>query len=161
MSRKIYRITINISRYTKNREAFFRTVSLFWSGNSRFFRRLSSLPFLTKYSTPDHTVVISMSTTTSQSRSNFPMSGVSCHGVIIRQRPTSDTVVLILPLHAAAITTPFSTAISRRPVTANSRAMMTMAAQLGICPQATKISTAANTSSLSASGSMNLPKSDT
>ena len=66
--------------------------------------------------------------------------------------------VLILPDGAAAMTRCRSTAISRRPLTANSRSSTTASAQPGIRPHSTKKHIAAMTSTLSASGSMNLPK---
>ena len=79
----------------------------------------------------------------------------------IRQMATMVEAVLILPDQAAAMTRPLSTAMSRRPVTANSRATTSSSAHAGIWCCSTNSSMAATTSSLSASGSMNLPKSDT
>ena len=67
--------------------------------------------------------------------------------------------VLILPLQPAAMTVPLLAATMRRPLMANSRAMTMNTSQDGIRPQPTKIIMQAVTSSLSASGSRNLPKS--
>lgn len=108
----------------------------------------------TKYSTPEYTVVTTMTTQhTVLSQEMFHSS--------IRQMATMVEAVLILPDQAAAMTRPLSTAMSRRPVTANSRATTSSSAHAGIWCCSTNSSMAATTSSLSASGSMNLPKSDT
>ena len=61
----------------------------------------------------------------------------------------------------AAMTSPLLAATMRTPLTMNSRAMMIMTGQLGSEPSSTKTSSAATTRTLSASGSMNLPKSVT
>ena len=50
----------------------------------------------------------------------------------IRQMATMVEAVLILPDQAAAMTRPLSTAMSRRPVTANSRATTSSSAHAGI-----------------------------
>src|SRR5699024_6988215 len=110
--------------------------------------------FLTKYSTPETTVVTSMTQTHTVSHR-----GGTSNIIIIMHIMVAN--VLILPDMAAAMTRPFSTAMSRRPVTANSRASTIISAQDGIRPHSTKISIAAVTSSLSASGSTNLPKLET
>ena len=74
-------------------------------------------------------------------------------------RPTMVQEVLILPLQPAAMTVPLLAATMRRPLMANSLAMTMNTSQDGIRPQPTKIIMQAVTSSLSASGSRNLPKS--
>ena len=79
----------------------------------------------------------------------------------IRQMHTMVEAVLTLPDQAAAITRPRSTAMSRRAVTANSRTMTTSSTQAGKRPASTNQSRAAMTSTLSARGSINLPKSVT
>ena len=76
-----------------------------------------------------------------------------------RQMHTMVEAVFTLPDLPAAMTRPCSTAMSRRPVTASSRAMTTKKAQAGIQPTSTNQAMADITSSLSARGSMNLPKS--
>ncbi len=68
------------------------------------------------------------------------------------------TTVLTLPYHEAAMTVPSADATIRRPLTMNSREMMTNAIHAGSTSSSTSASSAAVTSSLSASGSMNLPK---
>lgn len=68
------------------------------------------------------------------------------------------TIFWRVVIHAAAITRPFSTATSRRPVTANSRASTIMTAHAGILPHWIKITMQEITSSLSAKGSRNFPK---
>ena len=73
--------------------------------------------------------------------------------------PTMVQAVFTLPDLAAAMTRPCSTATSRRPVTASSRAMTTKKAQAGIQATSTNQAMADITRSLSAKGSMNLPKS--
>ena len=82
-------------------------------------------------------------------------------GSSIRQMPTMVEKVFTLPDQAAAITRPLSTAMRRRPLTANSRTTTMSSAQAGIRPTSTNHSMADITSILSASGSMNLPKSVT
>ena len=72
---------------------------------------------------------------------------------------TMVLAVLTLPDQPAAMTRPLSTATRRRPVTANSRATTMSTAQAGIMPLSTNHSMADTTSSLSARGSINLPKS--
>ena len=57
---------------------------------------------------------------------------------IITQIAAMEQTVLILPDQPAAITTPLFAATGRRPVTANSRAMTSIAAQAGICPPLNK-----------------------
>ena len=68
------------------------------------------------------------------------------------------STVLTLPIQLAAITTPRSAAIERSTVTASSRAMITIATQAGSRPSETSETSAAVISSLSASGSISLPK---
>ena len=68
------------------------------------------------------------------------------------------STVLILPLMPAAMTCPCSTAHSRRPETTNSRAMKMMQAVTFSRPMAVSMINAVCVSSLSAIGSMNLPK---
>src|SRR5919201_1540928 len=65
--------------------------------------------------------------------------------------------VFALPSQLAAITTPRSAAIARRPVTASSRAMITIPTHAASRSSDTSEISAAITSSLSASGSMSLP----
>ena len=79
----------------------------------------------------------------------------------IRQMHTMVLAVLIFPDHAAAMTRPFSTATRRIPDTANSRTSTTARIHASISPCSTKQHRAAITRHLSASGSMNLPKSET
>src|SRR5690554_6248176 len=67
-------------------------------------------------------------------------------------------MVLILPHQLAAMTMPSEAAKTRRPVTANSLAMMMMATHEEISPVSTRQIKAEQTNSLSAKGSMNLPK---
>jgi hypothetical protein len=62
-----------------------------------------------------------------------------------------------LPSQLAAITTPSSTASARSPVTASSRAMITIAIQAWRRSSATSETSAATISSLSASGSISFP----
>ena len=69
--------------------------------------------------------------------------------------------VLALPYQLAAITAPSLAATMRTPETMNSRARMTSTTQLGSDPSSTSARSAAATRILSASGSMNLPKSVT
>ena len=66
--------------------------------------------------------------------------------------------VFTLPRGPAAITTPFSTATRRKPLTRNSRPSISMHTQSGMRPWAVNTIMALITSSLSAMGSMNLPK---
>ena len=73
---------------------------------------------------------------------------------------TMVLAVLILPDQPAAITRPFSTATRRIPDTANSRSSTTASTQPAIVPSSTNQQSAAITRHLSASGSMNLPKSE-
>ena len=77
----------------------------------------------------------------------------------IRMMPTMVEAVFTLPDLPAAMTRPCSTATRRRPVTANSRARTMKKAQPGIQPTSTNQAMAEITRSLSARGSMNLPKS--
>ena len=74
---------------------------------------------------------------------------------------TMVEAVFTLPDLAAAMTRPCSTATRRRPVTASSRAMTMKKAQAAIQPAWTNQAMADMTRSLSARGSMNLPKSVT
>ena len=67
------------------------------------------------------------------------------------------STVLTLPYHDAAMTVPSAEATMRRPLTMNSREMMTNAIHAGRTSSSTSASSAAVTSSLSASGSRNLP----
>ena len=67
--------------------------------------------------------------------------------------------VFTFPDHPAAMTRPLSTATSRRPDTANSRAITITNAQSGKRPTEQKQAMAVSTSTLSARGSINLPKS--
>ena len=80
-------------------------------------------------------------------------------GRSIRQIQTMVVAVFTLPDQPAAMTRPLSTATSRSPVTANSLATTIRTVQAGICPASTNHSMAETTSSLSANGSMNFPKS--
>jgi len=66
-------------------------------------------------------------------------------------------VVLSLPHTLAPITCPCSTASRRSPVTANSRAMITIATHADSRSRETSATSAAVISSLSASGSISLP----
>ena len=68
------------------------------------------------------------------------------------------STVFTLPIQLAAITTPRSAAIARSPVTANSRAMITIATQACSRSSETSEISAAVISSLSAIGSISLPK---
>ena len=77
----------------------------------------------------------------------------------IRHRHTMVAAVLTLPDQPAAITRPCSTATRRMPDTANSRNSTIASTQPGIRPASTNQHIAAITSTLSASGSINLPKS--
>ena len=77
------------------------------------------------------------------------------------QMHTMVEAVLTLPDHPAAMTRPLSTAIIRRAETASSRAMTTTKIHAGIRPQLTNMDMADRTRTLSAMGSMNLPKSVT
>ena len=79
----------------------------------------------------------------------------------IRQMHTMVLAVLTLPDQPAAMTRPFSTAMSRIPDTANSRSSTTASTQPTMSPVSTNQHSAAITRHLSASGSANLPKSDT
>ena len=65
---------------------------------------------------------------------------------------------MTFPNVLAAITTPAWVAPRRSTVTASSRAMMTIATHAGSRPRETSESSAAMISSLSARGSMSLPK---
>ena len=65
--------------------------------------------------------------------------------------------VLTLPQMFAAITTPFSTAMSLNPDIMNSSAIMIITIQLSILQRSPRQIIAEHTRSLSASGSMNLP----
>ena len=66
-------------------------------------------------------------------------------------------VVLALPRGLAGMDTPWSMPTTRSALTANSRAMMTIATQAGSLPRPTRAISAAEMSSLSASGSRNCP----
>lgn len=66
--------------------------------------------------------------------------------------------VLIFPHQLAAITNPSDAAMVLKPETANSLAIITIAAHAGTNCNSTKDISAAVTSSLSAKGSINLPK---
>src|SRR5256714_739199 len=66
--------------------------------------------------------------------------------------------VLTLPSVRAGVTTPCWLAVIRSIVTANSRAMITIATHAAKRPSETRVSRAPMTSSLSASGSISLPK---
>ena len=68
------------------------------------------------------------------------------------------STVLILPSQLAEITMPRSAAIARIMVTANSRAMITIATQASRRSSETRETSAATISSLSAIGSISLPK---
>ena len=69
--------------------------------------------------------------------------------------------VLNLPYQLAEMTVPLLAATMRTPETMNSRATMMSATQLGSDPSSINAKRAAMTRILSASGSMNLPKSVT
>ena len=66
-------------------------------------------------------------------------------------------IVFTLPSALAGITTPWAAAATRRPLTANSRAMITIAAQAATRPRLTSEISAAAISSLSAIGSITFP----
>ena len=66
--------------------------------------------------------------------------------------------VLIFPDQPAAITIPRSAAISRSPLTTNSREIITTVIQAGITCKLLRQTRAAQTNNLSANGSINLPK---
>ena len=76
---------------------------------------------------------------------------------IAKKIAATCTIVFALPHQFAEITTPWPVARQRATVTANSRAMMTIATQAGIRSSETSTTSAAMTSSLSATGSMSLP----
>ncbi len=67
------------------------------------------------------------------------------------------SAVFSFPSQLAAITTPWSAATVRRPVTANSRAMITIATHAASRPSETSETSAAMISTLSASGSISFP----
>ena len=69
--------------------------------------------------------------------------------------------VLIFPDQPAAMTRPFSTATKRIPDTANSRSSTMANTHAKKVPSSTNQHSAAITRHLSASGSMNFPKSET
>ena len=69
--------------------------------------------------------------------------------------------VLILPSLPAAMTLPLPTATMRRPSTHSSRARITITIHAGIRPRWISMIMALRFKSLSATGSMNLPKSVT
>jgi len=71
---------------------------------------------------------------------------------------TICTIVLILPHQLAAITMPSEAASTLNPVMMNSLLMIIMATTEDILPISTKITRAAVTRILSASGSINFPK---
>ena len=66
--------------------------------------------------------------------------------------------VLTLPYLSAAMTTPSSMAIARKPVTASSRPMMTTVTHAGTHPSSTNMIRMEQISNLSARGSRNFPK---
>ena len=67
------------------------------------------------------------------------------------------SAVFTFPSQLAEITTPCSTATARNPVTASSRAMITIAIHACSRSSATSETSAATISSLSASGSISFP----
>lgn len=67
-------------------------------------------------------------------------------------------LVLILPGHAAAITSPLPASSKRKPVTASSRHKMIATPQAGTEPRTAKKINAVITNNLSAKGSANFPK---
>ncbi len=71
---------------------------------------------------------------------------------------TTCSIVFTFPSQLAWITTPCSAATSRNPVTANSRAMITIAIQAASRSSDTRAISDAAISNLSAIGSINLPK---
>ena len=75
--------------------------------------------------------------------------------------PAICTQVFTLPVHEAASTLPFAAATFLSDVMINSRARTINTIHAGKMPFSIKISSAAVTNSLSASGSTNLPKSVT
>ena len=102
---------------------------------------------------PEYTVVSTITAITTQLSTSMP--GIA----IIIHRPTMVLAVLTFPLQPAAMTVPFCTATRRRPVTANYRVSTIIRAQAGNTPHSQYMAIAVITSSLSASGSRNLPKS--
>ena len=68
------------------------------------------------------------------------------------------SIVFSFPSQLAEMTTPCSTATARSPVTASSRAMITIATQAARRPSETSETSAATIRSLSASGSTSFPK---
>ena len=110
--------------------------------------------FFAKYSTPEYSVV----TTMTQTHTVFKTAGM---GRNISTTHTMVDAVLTLPDQPAAMTRPASDASIRRPLTANSRQITIKSAHAGIWPISTNQSMAAVTSILSASGSANFPKSVT
>ena len=78
-----------------------------------------------------------------------------------KQIQTMVEAVFTFPDLPAAMTSPCSTATRRNPVTASSRAITIKNAHAGIQPTSTNQTIADITKSLSARGSINLPKSVT
>jgi hypothetical protein len=103
---------------------------------------------------PEYTVVTRMTI------QHTVLSSEDIFSSIITMHTIVDAV-LTFPDIAAAMTLPSAAAIMRIPLTANSRISTMASTHAGMSPQATSISIAAVTSALSASGSMNLPKSVT
>ena len=66
--------------------------------------------------------------------------------------------VLIFPSWFAATTSPVPASTRRKPVTANSRLIITITIQAGTYCISTNVISAAETSNLSANGSRNFPK---
>ena len=111
--------------------------------------------FFQKYSAPEQTVVRRINSPQTVSKVWFS------EKASMAIMPTIVTVVLILPDQTAAMTRPRSTAIRRRPETANSRNNTIATSHPGICPTSMNQHIAESTRILSASGSINLPKSVT
>ena len=86
-----------------------------------------------------------------------PRSGAGSNAIRAKIAATWSAV-FSFPSQLAAITTPRSAATLRSPVTASSRAMITIAIQAARRSSETSEISAAITSSLSASGSISLPK---
>ena len=108
-----------------------------------------------KYCTPEMSVSATITAT----------AGTSTHGAHDRwpwghmrmMMQTIWLVVLALPSGLAGMETPWSMPTTRRALTANSRAMITIATQAGSLPSPTRAIRAAEMRSLSASGSRNCP----
>ena len=97
------------------------------------------------------TVMIIVTHTSESTHSGEPSTMISTSTI------ATWKTVLILPQMLAGMTSPCSIASWRSPVTANSRAMITIATQALRRPSWTRLTSAAVTSSLSASGSISLP----